>query len=108
MSQIEGPGEFLGSAKARESERLLCYIAGLIGLCAHLNKTQSNMNSAIPFSMCMFVIFQYIASPHPYPFYHGPGTSIIHAVPIADSEQTSNAASPDDNYQPYQTNQAPK
>ncbi|XP_021927446.1 protein alan shepard isoform X4 [Zootermopsis nevadensis] len=50
----------------------------------------------------------YIASPHPYPFYHGPGTSIIHAVPIADSEQTSNAASPDDNYQPYQTNQAPK
>ncbi|XP_069683320.1 protein alan shepard isoform X2 [Periplaneta americana] len=48
------------------------------------------------------------ASPHPYPFYPGPGASIIHAVPIADSEQTSNAASPDDTYQPYQTNQPPK
>ncbi|XP_033610638.1 protein alan shepard isoform X4 [Cryptotermes secundus] len=49
----------------------------------------------------------YIASPHPYQFYPGPGASIIHAVPIADSEQTSNAASPDDTYQPYQ-NQPPK
>ncbi|XP_049862882.1 protein alan shepard isoform X2 [Schistocerca gregaria] len=50
----------------------------------------------------------YIASPHPYPFYPGPGASIIHAVPIPDSEQTSNAASPDDTYQPYQTSQQPK
>ncbi|XP_066995646.2 protein alan shepard [Anabrus simplex] len=50
----------------------------------------------------------YIASPHPYQFFTGPGASIIHAVPIADSEQTSNAASPDDSYPPYQTSQPPK
>lgn len=50
----------------------------------------------------------YITSTHPYQFYPGPGASIIHAVPIPDSEQTSNAASPDDTYQPYQTNQQPK
>jgi RNA recognition motif-containing protein len=49
----------------------------------------------------------YIASPHPYPFYAGPGAPFINAVPIQDSEQTSNAASPDDTYQPYQ-NQPPK
>lgn len=49
----------------------------------------------------------YIASPHPYPFYAGPGAPFINAVPIPDSEQTSNAASPDDTYQPYQ-NQPPK
>ncbi|KAJ9586678.1 hypothetical protein L9F63_019716, partial [Diploptera punctata] len=47
------------------------------------------------------------ASPHPYQFY-GPGASIIHAVPIPDSEQTSTAASPDESYQPYpQANQQP-
>ncbi|PSN43494.1 Protein alan shepard [Blattella germanica] len=48
------------------------------------------------------------ASPHAYPFYPGPGASIIHAVPIPDSEQTSTAASPDESYQPYQANQPPK
>ena len=63
--------------------------------------------------MCSFLMsvhmfcLQYIASPHPYSFYAGPGAPFINAVPIPDSEQTSNAASPDDTYQPYQ-NQPPK
>lgn len=51
----------------------------------------------------MFVELQYIAaSPHPYPYTYQPG--IIHTMPI-DSEQTSNAASPDDSYQSYQAQQ---
>lgn len=55
---------------------------------------------------CASILFQYIAAgPHPYPFYPGPGP-IIHAVPIADSEQTSNAASPEEPYQPYQNQPA--
>ncbi|KAL0268228.1 UNVERIFIED_CONTAM: hypothetical protein PYX00_010256 [Menopon gallinae] len=42
------------------------------------------------------------ASPHPYPYYAGPPSTIIHAVPIADVEPASATASPDDNYQAYQ------
>ncbi|KAG8224588.1 hypothetical protein J437_LFUL009430 [Ladona fulva] len=49
----------------------------------------------------------YIAGPHPYPFYPGPGASIIHTLPMPESEQTSNAASPDDSYQAYQAAQQP-
>ncbi|KAK1133775.1 hypothetical protein K0M31_011565 [Melipona bicolor] len=45
----------------------------------------------------------YIASPHPYPYTYPP--SIIHTMPLGDSEQTSNAASPDDSYQQYQAQQ---
>ncbi|XP_071446428.1 protein alan shepard isoform X1 [Hetaerina americana] len=47
------------------------------------------------------------AGPHAYPFYPGPGTSIIHTLPMPDSEQTSNAASPDNSYQAYQAAQQP-
>ncbi|XP_024226764.1 protein alan shepard isoform X9 [Bombus impatiens] len=46
----------------------------------------------------------YIASPHPYPYTTYP-PSIIHTMPLGDSEQTSNAASPDDSYQQYQAQQ---
>ncbi|XP_015524127.1 protein alan shepard isoform X10 [Neodiprion lecontei] len=45
------------------------------------------------------------ASPHPYPYTPYPAPSIIHTMPMGDSEQTSNAASPDDSYQQYQTQQ---
>ncbi|XP_048508344.1 protein alan shepard isoform X4 [Athalia rosae] len=45
------------------------------------------------------------ASPHPYPYTTYPAPSIIHTMPMGDSEQTSNAASPDDSYQQYQTQQ---
>jgi len=45
----------------------------------------------------------YIASPHPYPYTYPP--SIIHTMPLGESEQTSNAASPDDSYQQYQAQQ---
>lgn len=50
-------------------------------------------------------LFQYIASPHPYPYTTYPAPSIIHTMPLGDSEQTSNAASPDDSYQQYQAQQ---
>ncbi|XP_033221687.1 protein alan shepard isoform X4 [Belonocnema kinseyi] len=45
------------------------------------------------------------ASPHPYPYTTYPAPSIIHTMPLGDSEQTSNAASPDDSYQQYQAQQ---
>ncbi|XP_063974336.1 protein alan shepard isoform X3 [Diachasmimorpha longicaudata] len=45
------------------------------------------------------------ASPHPYSFPTYPAPSIIHTMPLGDSEQTSNAASPDDSYQQYQAQQ---
>ncbi|XP_065166053.1 protein alan shepard isoform X2 [Atheta coriaria] len=38
---------------------------------------------------------------HNYPYF---SPSIIHAMPMQDSEHTSNAASPEDPYQPYQSN----
>ncbi|XP_070169288.1 protein alan shepard isoform X6 [Polyergus mexicanus] len=47
----------------------------------------------------------YIASPHPYPYTTYPAPSIIHTMPLGESEQTSNAASPDDSYQQYQAQQ---
>ncbi|CAG2056177.1 unnamed protein product [Timema podura] len=40
-------------------------------------------------------------SPHAYSFYAGPGTSIIHALPMGDADQASTATSPDEAYQPY-------
>ncbi|XP_074093527.1 RNA binding motif single stranded interacting protein alan shepard isoform X2 [Cotesia typhae] len=43
------------------------------------------------------------ASPHPYPYSYPP--SIIHTMPLGESEQTSNAASPDESYQQYQAQQ---
>lgn len=52
-----------------------------------------------------FILFQYIASPHPYSYTTYPPPSIIHPIPLGDSEQTSNAASPDDSYQQYQAQQ---
>ncbi|XP_043282903.1 protein alan shepard isoform X3 [Venturia canescens] len=45
------------------------------------------------------------ASPHPYPYTTYPAPGIIHTLPLGDSEQTSNAASPDDTYQQYQAQQ---
>lgn len=52
------------------------------------------------------LLLQYIAaSPHPYSYTTYPPPSIIHTMPIGDSEQTSNAASPDDSYQQYQAQQ---
>lgn len=53
------------------------------------------------------LFLQYIASPHPYQYYTGHAPSIIHAMPMGESEQTSNAASPDESYQAYQP-QPPK
>lgn len=59
--------------------------------------------------MCDFLFFQLTAqvgamqlggsyiSP-PYQYYPSP---LIHAVPVAESEHTSNAASPEDPYQTY-------
>ncbi|EZA54184.1 Protein alan shepard, partial [Ooceraea biroi] len=47
----------------------------------------------------------YIASPHPYPYTTYPAPSIIHTMPLGESEQTSNAASPDESYQQYQAQQ---
>ncbi|XP_075237585.1 RNA binding motif single stranded interacting protein alan shepard isoform X2 [Lycorma delicatula] len=47
------------------------------------------------------------ASPHPGYQFYGPH-SIIHAVPIAENEHTSNTASPDENYQGYQGGPPPK
>lgn len=58
------------------------------------------------FWLIEFDVFQYItASPHPYPYSYPAGPSIIHTMPLGDSEQTSNAASPDDSYQQYQPQQ---
>lgn len=51
---------------------------------------------------CNFSQLQYIASPHPYQYFTGHAPSIIHAMPMGESEQTSNAASPDESYQAYQ------
>lgn len=60
---------------------------------------------ALHFSNDIYFLFQYIAaSPHPYPYTTYP-PSIIHTMPLGDSEQTSNAASPDDSYQQYQAQQ---